>query len=242
MTNEQIELLSRLNGLRESKAINESEFEREKARIVGEQDAARPASTAEPEKSKFWTALFLALYLGIFGAHRFYLKAPKSKLMLKTLGGVGLWVIYDVILLVIGKFEDGNGKPVKCKSPLMAFCVICGFYPLTLLIIGSLIFSPSSSTPKMTAAEKAAYESACELRKPYGGVYESTDSYLTLIDSGTYELKFKGRESFYGDWKVEGDNIRLHSNDSADTVLDIQNSRTLNANIPMVGEVIYHRM
>ena len=56
-------------------------------------------------------ALVLAGVLGVFGGHRFYAGKPLSGvLMICTLGGMGLWWLYDVILITAGAFRDEEGK------------------------------------------------------------------------------------------------------------------------------------
>lgn len=47
------------------------------------------------------TALLLCIFLGIFGAHRFYAgKIGTGILMLITGGGVGIWVLIDLIMIL----------------------------------------------------------------------------------------------------------------------------------------------
>lgn len=58
-------------------------------------------------------ALIMAAVLGIFGLHRFYVGKPGTGLlMLCTLGGLGLWYLYDVILIAAGSFRDGEGRRI----------------------------------------------------------------------------------------------------------------------------------
>ena len=52
--------------------------------------------------------------LGIFGAHRYYVgKIGTGILQTLTVGGVGLWWLYDMILLAFGSFRDADGRKVK---------------------------------------------------------------------------------------------------------------------------------
>ena len=63
-------------------------------------------------------ALALAAVLGPFGAHRFYVgKTGTGILMLCTLGGAGLWYVYDLILVAGGSFRDASGNLVSRWDP-----------------------------------------------------------------------------------------------------------------------------
>ncbi len=58
-------------------------------------------------------ALPVAFLLGVFGAHRFYVgKTGTGILMLGTLGGCGVWWLYDLILIAAGEFRDADGRRV----------------------------------------------------------------------------------------------------------------------------------
>ncbi|MFA5271925.1 MAG: TM2 domain-containing protein [Candidatus Omnitrophota bacterium] len=58
-------------------------------------------------------ALLLCFFLGGLGIHRFYVgKVGTGILMIFTLGGLGIWVLIDLILIVIGSFGDKDGKIV----------------------------------------------------------------------------------------------------------------------------------
>lgn len=65
------------------------------------------------EKS-FIAAVLLSFFLGGLGVHRFYVgKIGTGVLMLITLGGFGIWTLIDFIMIIIGKFEDGEGNVIK---------------------------------------------------------------------------------------------------------------------------------
>jgi hypothetical protein len=58
--------------------------------------------------------LLLAVLLGPFGAHRFYTgRARSGVLMALTVGGVGIWYLYDIIVVAGGGFRDGEGRLVR---------------------------------------------------------------------------------------------------------------------------------
>ena len=70
-------------------------------------------STATSEKSFVATILLLVL-LGGFGAHRFYVGKPGTAILfIFTLGGLGFWGLYDLIMIATGKFKDSSGLPIK---------------------------------------------------------------------------------------------------------------------------------
>ena len=63
-------------------------------------------------------ALALAAVLGPFGGHRFYVgKVRSGVLMCATVGGLGIWYLYDLILVVAGSFRDAEGRPVSRWDP-----------------------------------------------------------------------------------------------------------------------------
>lgn len=63
-------------------------------------------------KSRLVT-LLLCFFLGGFGAHRFYIgKIGTGILMLLTLGGLGIWWLIDTIIIIVGSFEDKDGRRI----------------------------------------------------------------------------------------------------------------------------------
>ncbi|MBK6495513.1 MAG: TM2 domain-containing protein [Gemmatimonadales bacterium] len=63
-------------------------------------------------------AQLLAVFLGVFGAHRFYVgKVQTGILQACTLGGLGLWYLYDNILIAAGSFRDSEGNLVANWEP-----------------------------------------------------------------------------------------------------------------------------
>ena len=65
----------------------------------------------------FVPTILLCFFLGSFGAHRFYVgKIGTGILMLITLGGLGIWMLVDFIIIVCGNFKDSNGLPIKAST------------------------------------------------------------------------------------------------------------------------------
>lgn len=59
-------------------------------------------------------ALLLCIFLGCFGAHKFYVgKIGMGFLYLFTLGFLGIGWLIDIILIATGSFKDAFGLPLK---------------------------------------------------------------------------------------------------------------------------------
>jgi len=66
------------------------------------------------------TTILLALFLGIWGAHRFYAGKTGSAIamLLLSLSMVGLmitsiWAFVDMIIIIMGNFKDKEGMLIK---------------------------------------------------------------------------------------------------------------------------------
>ncbi len=58
-------------------------------------------------------AFLLALFLGVFGVHRFYAgRWASGVLQLVTFGGFGIWALIDVIMIACGGFKDAEGNKI----------------------------------------------------------------------------------------------------------------------------------
>ena len=58
--------------------------------------------------------ILLCWFLGILGVHRFYTgHITIGVIQLLTLGGCGIWVLIDFIMLLLGNFKDAEGNIVK---------------------------------------------------------------------------------------------------------------------------------
>lgn len=66
----------------------------------------------DSEKSRV-VALLLCFFLGIIGVHRFYVgKIGTGIVQILTLGGMGIWVLIDFIMIIVGSFTDKEGKKI----------------------------------------------------------------------------------------------------------------------------------
>ena len=83
--------------------------------------------TSKP--SEFWAVFLLSLFLGVFGAHRFYARKFKSgTIQLLTCGGLGVWSFIDVIVILLSKFKSSTGILYQNPKPKVAwgvFATVC---------------------------------------------------------------------------------------------------------------------
>lgn len=79
------------------------------------------AGPLEPSDKSRGVATALAALLGPFGAHRFYVgKTGSGALMAATIGGLGVWWLYDLIVVAAGDFHDAAGRRVSRWDPEVA--------------------------------------------------------------------------------------------------------------------------
>lgn len=73
----------------------------------------QPAARSLDANRTILPVFLLAFLLGVFGVHRFFVgKIGTGILQLVTLGGCGLWVLVDLVLIVTGNFTDKEGNRI----------------------------------------------------------------------------------------------------------------------------------
>lgn len=75
--------------------------------------ADAPHTGGAPQKSFLLTWLF-AHFLGTLGIDRFYLgKIGTGVAKLLTCGGLGIWALIDLVMVLLGKTVDSEGRPLE---------------------------------------------------------------------------------------------------------------------------------
>ena len=97
--------IKKLNDLLKDRVITQEEFDLQKEKLL---NSSTTTSTTD------WLTLFLlTFFVGVLGVHRFYVgKIGTGFLMLLTLGGLGVWFLVDLILVVTGQFTNKDGEKV----------------------------------------------------------------------------------------------------------------------------------
>ena len=75
----------------------------------GQPFPTRPKGTVSPKSRG--AAAALCFFLGCLGIHRFYVgKTGTGILQILTLGGLGIWALIDLVIILTGSFKDKAGK------------------------------------------------------------------------------------------------------------------------------------
>ena len=97
--------IKKLNDLLKDRVITQEEFDLQKEKLL---------NSSTTTSSTDWLTLFLlTFFVGVLGVHRFYVgKIGTGFLMLLTLGGLGVWFLVDLILVVTGQFTNKDGQKI----------------------------------------------------------------------------------------------------------------------------------
>ena len=103
---------------------------------------SQPAAPVGPpaistQSPKNWgVTLFLCLFLGVFGAHRFYTGHILIGLVqLFTLGMAGIWTFIDFVMILTGAYRDKRGLPLSGSH----LSKRAGFGVLALVVISCIL-------------------------------------------------------------------------------------------------------
>ena len=97
--------IKKLNDLLRDRVITQEEFDSQKEKLL---DSSTKTNSID------WLALFLlTFFVGVLGVHRFYVgKIGTGVLVLITLGGLGVWFLVDLLLVVTGQFTNKDGQKI----------------------------------------------------------------------------------------------------------------------------------
>ena len=96
--------IKKLNDLLRDGVLSQDEFDKQKDKLLN-------SNSISSSQQDWLVALLLCFFIGVIGAHRFYVgKIGTGLLMVFTLGGLGIWTFIDLILIIVGKFKNKNGE------------------------------------------------------------------------------------------------------------------------------------
>ncbi len=96
--------IKKLNDLLRDGVLTQEEFDKQKDKLLN-------SNSISSSQQDWLVALLLCFFIGVIGAHRFYVgKIGTGLLMVFTLGGLGIWTFIDLILIIVGKFKNKDGE------------------------------------------------------------------------------------------------------------------------------------
>jgi hypothetical protein len=125
----------------------------------------QPPSAELQPRTSFVVTWLLALFLGIVGADRFYLgKTGTAIAKLVTLGGLGIWSLIDLIILLTGRTTDVAGRRLAGYDEMkLVSLIVTGAWVIgggiggTIIAVGIfLTFATDGTTSGMPASEDRA--------------------------------------------------------------------------------------
>jgi hypothetical protein len=123
----------------------------------------------QPSNKSFLVTWLLSLFLGVFGVDRFYLgKVGTGILKLITIGGLGIWALVDLILVLSNKTRDKQGLPLEGydRHKKVALIVTGVVILLSIIVNSARAGSAPSSSSAVSAPKASASSPAAAPAKP----------------------------------------------------------------------------
>ena len=137
-----------------------------------------PAVLPSKPPKHFLAAFFLNMFLGVFGADRFYLgQYGYALLKFLTFGWFGIGVVIDGMLIMNGSIRDSHGNKLVgyeyrgLAKRLSIFMTVSGIAVLLLIIIAGIVLVPlvlssSRSLTGLSGAGGATSSSGLKIDQP----------------------------------------------------------------------------
>jgi TM2 domain-containing membrane protein YozV len=120
-------------------------------------------SVAGVGEKSFTTTWLLSLLLGVFGIDRFYLgKIGTGVLKLITAGGLGIWYLIDLIILLTGGTRDKNGLSLANEPQAKKKEWIISAAVIVVLVIAGSANANSNGSSSVTSDTSTVVEEEVE--------------------------------------------------------------------------------
>lgn len=178
-------------------------------------------------------AYVLCLFLGFLGVHRFYVgKIGTGLLMLMTLGGLGLWVMIDLILIVNNKFDDKKNKalvfsssPSRLKKFLLTVGSLVFWIVLTMVSVFVFVMYITQGLVDVSQQQLQAIKSG-QYEKAYGYTSSFFKQKISLKDFETFVKKYPELKQ-YKDSTYMSRYIENNKYGSISGYLTLENGKTM---------------
>lgn len=178
---------------------------------MNDTNTPKPQTEAPPAASKpseFWTVFLLGLFLGIFGAHRFYARKFKTAIVqLLTCGGLGIWSFIDTIVILLGKFKNATGIVYQNPKPKVTWSI---FAVVVILGFASAAGDKQTGYGGSGSSSGISQISESDVVGRWVGEYEGLRSMdITLLPGGSFISSagdFAGGRHSKGTWRISNRN------------------------------------
>ncbi|GGO63242.1 hypothetical protein GCM10010910_15280 [Microbacterium nanhaiense] len=205
-----------------------------------------PGEGPDVGQKSFVVTWILSLLLGVLGIDRFYLgKIGTAIVKLITLGGLGIWALIDLIVILCGGMRDKEGLRLAgyTRYRLVAWLVTAGLWLLgiistviTTIVFGSLIFTTFATfsavaeqvengtplTVEEATDEPSAIEEATEDPGDEGvSATASDDQEAALEEAQTYAgLLGMSKAAVFAMLTMESEYTQLYTEEAAQYAVD----------------------
>jgi TM2 domain-containing membrane protein YozV len=180
--------------------------------------AFAPSEPKTGEKS-FLVTWLLSLLLGGLGVDRFYLgKVGTGILKLVTLGGVGIWALVDLILVLANKQTDKQGNKLAGydQHKKIALIVTLAFVVLSIIIKSTTGGSSAAAPATPAVAPVAAAAAPAAAPAPAAATWTKVAELTGSTDRASQSFQLSGKETrlvfaFTGAKLINGQSMAIGS-------------------------------
>lgn len=117
-----------------------------------------PGAVPPAPRKSFIATWLLSWLLGGLGIDRFYLgKVGTGLLKLVTFGGLGIWYLIDLIMVLVGATRDKQGQPLDGTRPAHVVAwAVTGFFVVVGAISGTVIGATTAQVAEDVASDVEA--------------------------------------------------------------------------------------